>query len=305
MRIRDFFYVRRSDREVIVVLLLVIVVALGLLFVTGGEETSTMTTDVDSTTVVSPEHDSVTRARIYYKVEEQKHELFAFDPNTADSSQLLRLGLQPWQVRNVYKYRAAGGVYREKRDFARLYGLTVKKYRELEPYIRISNDYAPASTLFDSVPRRVGAHEKETGDENRAQRYPQKLSEGETIELNTADTTALRKVPGIGSYYARRIVQYRERLGGFVSQEQLSEVEGLSQESQMYFTVTKEQVRKLNINSLTLDQLKRHPYINYYQARAITDYRRQHGRINDLSDLQLLRDFPTETIERLRPYVTY
>ena len=68
-------------------------------------------------------------------------ERFAFDPNTADSTQLLRLGLKPWQVRSIYRYRAKGGVFSEPADFARVYGLTLKQYRELEPYIRIGRDY--------------------------------------------------------------------------------------------------------------------------------------------------------------------
>lgn len=295
MKLRDFFYVQRSDREVIIVLLLVMAVALGILFATGGDEQTPASAQADSTLTATPEGDT-TRVPIYYKVEEQATELFAFDPNKADSTQLLRLGLQPWQVRNIYKYRAAGGVYRKKEDFARLYGLTVEKYRQLEPYIRISSDYAPASTLFaDDVP----VPRPDT------LRYPQKLSEGETLDLNAADTTLLRRVPGIGSYYARRIVQYRKRLGGFVSLQQLDEIDQFPAEAKAYFTISTEQVQRLKINDLTLDELKRHPYINYYQARAIVDYRRQHGRISDLSDLRLLRDFPEQAIERLRPYVVY
>jgi DNA uptake protein ComE-like DNA-binding protein len=295
MKLRDFFYVQRSDREVIIVLLLVMAVALGILFATGGDEQTPASALADSTLTTTPEGDT-SRVPIYYKVEEQATELFAFDPNKADSTQLLRLGLQPWQVRNIYKYRAAGGVYRKKEDFARLYGLTVEKYRQLEPYIRISSDYAPASTLFADdapVPR------------PDTLRYPQKLSEGEMLDLNAADTTLLRRVPGIGSYYARRIVQYRKRLGGFVSLQQLDEIDQFPAEAKAYFTISTEQVQRLKINDLTLDELKRHPYINYYQARAIVDYRRQHGRISDLSDLRLLRDFPEQAIERLRPYVVY
>lgn len=295
MKLRDFFYVQRSDREVIIVLLLVMAVALGILFATGGDEQTPASAQADSTLTATPEGDT-SRVPIYYKVEEQATELFAFDPNKADSTQLLRLGLQPWQVRNIYKYRAAGGVYRKKEDFASLYGLTVEKYRQLEPYIRISSDYAPASTLFADdapVPR------------PDTLRYPQKLSEGETLDLNAADTTLLRRVPGIGSYYARRIVQYRKRLGGFVSLQQLDEIDQFPAEAKAYFTISTEQVQRLKINDLTLDELKRHPYINYYQARAIVDYRRQHGRISDLSDLRLLRDFPEQAIERLRPYVVY
>ena len=78
----------------------------------------------------------------------QKVELFNFDPNTADSITLHRLGLPRWQVRSIYKYRAHGGVYRCKEDFAQLRGLTLKKYRELEPYIHIADQFRPASEFI-------------------------------------------------------------------------------------------------------------------------------------------------------------
>ena len=222
-------------------------------------------------------------------------ERFPFDPNTADSTQLLRLGLQPWQVRNIYKYRAHGGVYRRKEDFARLYGLTVKQYRELEPYIRISRDYAPASTL---VPARE-THERDT------LRFPVKINEGEQVVLNTADTTMLKTVPGIGPYYAKKIVDYGQRLGGYVSVDQLDEIEGFPLDAKDYLIIEGATPHKLNVNSLSLNELKRHPYINFYRAKAITDYRRLHGPLRSLNDLRLSKDFPPETIKRLEPYVEF
>lgn len=238
------------------------------------------------------------RAPIRYATDEvRKVERFPFDPNTADSSQLLRLGLQPWQVRNIYKYRSRGGIYRRKEDFARLYGLTVKEYRELEPYIRISADYLPAATL-------VGDRER-PATERDTLRYPVKIKADEHVVLNTADTTQLKRVPGIGSYYARRIANYGQRLGGYVSVDQLDEIEGFPQEAKKYFVVQAPEVRKLNVNRLTLQQLRQHPYINYFQAKAITDYRRLHGKLNSLQDLRLSPDFPPAAIERLQHYVEY
>ena len=236
----------------------------------------------------------------YYATESKKLERFPFDPNTADSTQLLRLGLQPWQVRNIYKYRAKGGVYRRKEDFARLYGLTVKQYRALEPYIRISSDYLPASTLVDK--REPVEQEPVKRD---TLRYPVKIQENEHVVLNTADTTQLKKVPGIGSYYARQIIRYGQRLGGYVNVDQLDEIDDFPKESKKYFVIVDAHPNRLNINRLTLPQLRRHPYINFFQAKAITDYRRLHGDIKSLNELRLDRDFPEEAIRRLEPYIEY
>ena len=294
MRFSDLFYLNRHDRRILLVLLTVAAVAFGLMFFVGGDEELVTSSGTSSTSKTSPTRSS----SYYYQQPTRRLERFAFDPNTADSTQLLRLGLQPWQVRNIYKYRAAGGIYRKKEDFARLYGLTVKQYRELEPYIHISTDYLPASTLIKEE-RRTERYERDT------LRYPVKIAEGEHIDLNAADTSLYKKVPGVGSYYSRKIAEYGRRLGGFVSTDQLDEIENFPSEAKKYFSVNASDVHQLNVNRLSLNELKRHPYINYYQAKAITDYRRLHGPLHSLDDLRLLPDFPVEAIKRLEPYVCY
>lgn len=231
-------------------------------------------------------------------------ELFFFDPNTADSTDLLRLGLRPWQVRNIYKYREAGGVYSKPTDFAKLYGLTVKQYKALEPYIRISPDFLPASTLVENTPKTVSTP-YHSPDSSHVNNYPKKVSLGENISVNSTDTAELMRVPGIGTYYAKQIVQYGKRLGGYVSIYQLSEIEGFPETAIAYFTVDTTEITKLNVNTMSLNELKRHPYINYFQAKAITDYRRLKGNIRSLHDLHLLKDFTEEDINRLQPYVEY
>ena len=219
-------------------------------------------------------------------------EEFPFDPNTADSTQLLRLGLHPFQVRSIYRYRAQGGVFRTKRDFAQLYGLTKKDYLRLEPYIRISDDYQPASTLFQK-------------DERDTLRYPVKIKDGEHITLNTADTTQLMRVPGIGSYYAKEIIHHGKWIGGYVNVNQLDEIDGFPQSAKKYFVINHPTPQRININKLSLQELRRHPYINYYQAKAIIDYRRLHGDIKNLQDLRFSKDFSEDAIQRLEPYIGY
>lgn len=232
-----------------------------------------------------------------YNVETVRRKLSAFDPNTADSTLLLSLGLQPWQVRSIYRYRAKGGIYRQPSDFARLYGLTVKQYKELLPYIHISDEYKPAAEVYGRTDAVRSGRD--------TLRYPVKLQPGQYVTLDDADTASLRKVPGIGRYYASRIVRYRNDLGGYVSVAQLSEIEGIPEAALSYFRVMGGAVRKLNLNRLTLNELKHHPYINFYQARRIIDYRRLKGPLHGIDDLRLLKDFSQRDIERLRPYVEF
>ena len=297
---KTFFYLQRNDRRAIMATLIVLTVAVGLTIYIGEEGQTASTTQADST-ATAPNRNQGNgggqQAVAYYDTGGRRAELFPFDPNTADSTQLLRLGLAPWQVRNIYKYRAAGGIYRQPRDFARLYGLTAGQYRRLEPYIRISDDYRPAAEAYPAEPR--PAYVRDTT------RYPLKLKPGQHVALNTADTALLKRVPGIGSGFARAIVRYRERLGGFYSTAQLMEIGNFPQSALPYFTADPSLCRKLNVNRLTLSQLRRHPYIGFYQAKTIIDHRRLHGPLRSLDDLRLYKDFPPETIERLRHYIEF
>lgn len=292
----DFFYLRKSDRRAILFVLCIIVVAFMVILFTDSRMDTTTQYAADSTLQLPPSTVHPQPSTIYAQPSTFTPQRFPFDPNTADSTQLLRLGLRPWQVRNIYKYRARGGVYRKKEDFVRLYGLTVKEYRELEPYIRISSDYVtPAATLVGEEEH----HERDT------LKYPIKVETPSSVNLNTHDTLQLRKVPGVGEAFARRIISYGQRLGGFVSPEQLREIEDFPESAIPYFVVSHPVVRKINVNKLTLNQLQRHPYISFYQAKAIMEYRRLRGPLQSLDDLKLHKDFPPEVINRLKPYVEF
>ena len=242
----------------------------------------------------------------YYKVPEKQYELFDFDPNTADSTQLLRLGLQPWQVRNIYKYRAAGGRYNKPTDFARLYGLTLKQYKRLEPYIKIEKEVMAADVY------------KKTDDEKPIKKdtaliaYPVKISEGEHININTADTNELKQIPGIGSYYARRIVSFRQRLGGIANVHQLLEIQGFPESSLKYMSVGESAnnrnlppITRIRINHLDVNALSRHPYIRYIQAKEIMNHRRLRGPIKKADDLRRLPSFTDKDVERVSPYIDF
>ena len=275
---KQLFYIRKSDRTTLVALLLIAAGILVLIRVTGGQTDETAS-GLQDTIAMSP-RDSFRhhhpKHQEYFAQPQKQTELFTFDPNTADSIQLLRLGLRPWQIRNIYKYRAKGGIYRKPSDFARLYGLTVGEYRRLEPYIRIGRDYQPAASLPEASPT--------TEPRRDSLKYPVKLKPTETL--------------------AAEIVRYGKWLGGYANVDQLDEIEGFPKESKRYFVIDGS-VRKLPINKLTLQQLRRHPYINYHQAKAIVDYRRLRGPIHSLSDLSLSPDFSPETIRRLEPYIEY
>ena len=165
--------------------------------------------------------------------------------------------------------------------------------------------YVRTKVIYRDTAYQRGKSLNEAAYDSLKAHYQPKIKTGEHVILNTADTTALKTVPGIGPYFAKKVVEYGQRLGGYVSVDQLDEIEGFPLDAKDFLTVEGATPRKLNVNTLSLNELRRHPYINFYQAKAITDYRRLHGPLQSLNDLRLSKDFPPEAIKRLEPYVDF
>ena len=133
----------------------------------------------------------------------------------------------------------------------------------------------------------------------------------EMVELNSADTTRLKMLRGIGSGYAKMIVAYREKLGGFYKAEQLLEVYKFPDETYQkikhQLSVDTTLIRKIKINEATVKQLKSHPYISYYQALSIVENRELQPamRYNSLYDMVVDEDLKEEDILRVAPYFSF
>lgn len=339
MKFKDIFYLQKKDRQALLTLLAIMIVCVSLTFLIQEKpEDAPVTSQLDSTN--SNQEKDASSAKIhhaskshplYSKEEGMVHELFPFDPNTASAEDFERLGLESWQARSIIRFREKGGIFSRPSDFARVYGITKRTYEVLLPFIQIADDYKPAADFYgkegygrsrrrytpyyndreeryrryaqDNTSPSEGKAESKTG--TKVYSYPHKLRANEHIEINGADTTLLMKIPGIGSYYASRIVRYRERLGGFASAQQLEEIDGLPESAIAYIKIDNQQIRKMNLNKLTLNQLKKHPYLNFYQAKEICDYRRLKGPLHSIEDLKLLKDFPPDEIDRLKPYICF
>ena len=219
--------------------------------------------------------------------------LSIFDPNTADSITFISLGLPPWIAKNILRYRKKQGKFRHPEDFQKIYGLTDEQYQTLHPYIRITEQ----SSTKDTVRLLM------------KQRMPQdtlfKYQPGTVINLNEADTTELKKVPGIGSAIARMIVNYRTQLGGFYKIEQLQEKHLKAEMLRPWFSINATQIRRININKASIERMMHHPYINYYQAKVIVEYRKKKGILTNLKQLSLYEEFNTADFERITPYICY
>lgn len=311
-------YLARNDRQSVIIIILVIIIAILLIILAGMRSGENKETEQNATQPMTAKDYRGVKAEGYYETEEgQKAELFAFDPNDADSIALARLGLSPRIIQNIYKYRSKGGVFRRTEDFAKLYGLTAGQYRQLAPYIRISDDYRPASEVYGSSERPSFSGGGVTFDDEQhyAQRvnvtpedsmaHPVKVRQNETINVSTADTTQLCRIPGVGRYFARQVFNYRDRLGGFTSKQQLLEIEGFPESALQHITIDTQAIRKLNINTASNEQLRRHPYIDFRMARDIINYRKTNGPFHNVDELRNARIFGEKRLQALIPYFTF
>ena len=300
---KDFFYFSLSERRAIYVLLVLIaVLIIAIIWTpTSGVQSVYDVAEADSLALKLKQKEE---RKSFFKNERIQGTvpttLAPFEPNLADSIELLRLGLPSYVVNNVIKYRQKGGRFSTPESFARIYGLTEEKFKELKPYIYISKDFIKKPEQRKFLQERPKREHKMDSLPN-----PFKYPEGTLVDVNAADTTELKKIPGIGSGIARRIVAYRNRLGGFYSLEQLNEVEFVSADLFKWFKLESDSIRKLPINRVGLDKLRAHPYINFYQAKVIVEYRRKRGEIKSLSQLSLYEEFAEKDLKRLSAYVSF
>jgi competence ComEA-like helix-hairpin-helix protein len=215
--------------------------------------------------------------------------LFPFNPNTLQEEGWQRLGLRPRTIKTILNYRSKGGRFYKPEDLKRIWGLPAGFYDRVQAYIRIP----------DAKP--------EAAPNNFKTPYEKKERTITVIDINTADTATLIALPGIGSKLANRIIAFRERLGGFYSVHQLSETYGLP-DSTFQKLKPRLQVhgdlKKLNINTATKDELKTHPYIKWQLANLIVEYRAQHGLFKKPDELKNIMLIDETVYNKMAPYLT-
>ena len=226
-----------------------------------------------------------------------KGELFYFDPNTISTSDWKRLGLRDKTIKTIENYLSKGGHFYKPDDLQKIYGLHDDEYERLKPYIKIESNPSKTNEEFVSS--------KSKDETQPAKTYAARYS---IIDVNTADTSAFISLPGIGSKLAARIVTFREKLGGFYSVEQIGETYGLPdstfQKIKQYLKLDNPSVKKININTATVDEMKAHPYIKYSLANPIVAYRNEHGSFSKIEDIKKVMAVTDEIYKKIAPYLT-
>lgn len=205
---------------------------------------------------------------------------FPFDPNTLTEEEGLKMGLNNSVIKAMIGFRQRGGRFRFPTDLKKIYTLKEEEYAILEPYIQIATDTSISLPAKKKV----------------------------VVELNTSDSLDLQQLQGIGPSFARRIIKYRELLGGYSRPEQLMEVYGM--DSLRYFnlaqqlSVDKEKIRKININKVSLKEMTKHPYIEFYVAKSIINYRNDNGDFSSVNQILDAKLIYKELFLKIEPYLT-
>lgn len=225
-----------------------------------------------------------------------KGELFNFDPNTLDENGWRKLGLREKTINTIQNFLKKGGRFNKSEDLKKIYGLRSNEYERLAAFIKIEANITKPPELVS---------ERSTSGYSTPKNFKPDYS---IIEINNADTSLFISLPGIGSKLANRIINFRNNLGGFYSIEQVGETYALPdstfQKIKQWLKLENTSVKKININTATVDELKAHPYIKYSLANPIVAYRNEHGPFSKVEDIKKVMVVTEEIYKKIVYYLT-
>ena len=224
---------------------------------------------------------------------------FPFNPNTMIEEEGRRIGLTDRQIRNIMNYREKGGKFYAKSDLAKLYTISEEDFAQLEPFI----------VLPEVARRTTSKADTEIKPTPQEEAKPKEKKAIPIVDLNTVDSLTLVELPQIGPYTALRIIEFRDKLGGFVDKEQLRDVKGMDEARffaiELYIKIGEAEIRKIDINRADFKTLVHHPYLNYEQVKLIVNQREKRGMIKNWAQLKALIKDDGEVNPLLQYYVKF
>jgi competence ComEA-like helix-hairpin-helix protein len=224
-------------------------------------------------------------------------EQFYFDPNTLNEEGWKKTGLNARVIRNILRYRDKGGTFHSGEDLRKIYGMEDSVYDRLAPYlVFVKPEKEKPKEPFDKP-----VIKNFTPTDSSTARSIQ------VIGMNSADSADFESLPGIGSGFASRIVRYREKLGGFVTREQIMEVKGLDSSKFLQIrdllVADTVGIRKMDLNAVTFKEMLRHPYFEYYLVKAIFNYKDRVKVFDSIGQLRNIETIYPELYEKISPYL--
>ena len=309
MNWRDLFYFTRAQRNGIIVLLILILLVIFAPFIFQWFYKPPVYDDADFLLAVSAFESRLDSLQAYKEKNKPVRPFmdrnttsqpillspFPFNPNNLPAETWESMGIPDYVARSIKNYENAGGRFRFREDVSRLYLITDEMYSQLEPYIQLPSKESQSQEQVNS----------ENGGD--ASSFPVSY-ENLMVNLNTADTTELMKLYGIGPVFSRRIVSYREKLGGYISTQQLLEVYGMDSlrlaEIAENLLLDTSLTRKININQAEWAELVRHPYITSNLANSIIAIRKQHGPYQSVDNVRCSHLVTDEIYKKIAPYLS-
>lgn len=307
--IRDYFSFSRQQRRAIMILLALIVVLMVLpRFLHSMKPRSDTAFQAFRAAIAAFEKGQDSAANQYRNndkrslhADDTMGTLFAFDPNTLPTEGWEKLGLNEKTARIIRHYLSAGGHFYHKEDLRKIYGLRETAYQRLAPYITITD--VSKKNRNESVLKDTGAHSRPVFHKA----FRTATFSGALLDINTCDSAGWISLRGIGPVFASRILRFRKKLGGFYSIDQLAEVYGLPdstfQQIKQRLKISAIPLKKININTATVEELKSHPYISYRLAAAIKAFREQHGLFKSPEDLRQVVLVDDQIYRKIAPYL--
>jgi len=297
---KDFFVFSKTERNGIIVLVVIIILLIlapyfyRSFFNAIPSKNTTFYSSADSffTALTQKPEELVKKPNNPIEHEEfflhKNPNYFFFDPNNASIEEFVQLGLSVKQAQVIERYRSKGGRFKTPEEFSKMYVIDSSMFKKLKPWIRISfvaksNEYTKKDSISNVKEQPI------------------------IVELNSADTLELTKIKGIGKAFARRIIAYRDLLGGYVRIDQLGEVYGMRKDLinsiASNITLDSTKIKFINLNLTTYEELKKHPYISDYQAKAIIYYRSKVGNIKNRKELLDNKLLPLDKYMSIKSYL--
>ena len=129
------------------------------------------------------------------------------------------------------------------------------------------------------------------------------------VEINSADSTALRQIRGIGAKTVVAVIQYRKLLGGFYKKEQIAELKCVTSDNfskiseQIYCDSCK--ISKIDINFAPASDFEAHPYMSKRAVKLILETRESKGGWNSIEEMQKDNIFTEEQARAIAPYLLF
>lgn len=283
--IKKYFYFSPSEQKGIMLLTLILVLVIFTPFIYRLVKPNTeLVINIQQFTALDSLDNSTSKSEDF-----TTQDPFKFNPNSASSEELKQLGFTDKNIATLQNYLSKGGKIKSADGLKKIYGIDEKLVTKLTPFL-----------LFEKQQENSNSkHVIDTLNYTKKEKI-------QVLEINTADSFSLVKLYRIGPKLAAKIIAYREKLGGFLNLHQLTEIYGFDEDIlydlQNKIAVDASKAKRINLNTITEEELKNHPYFKYKLARVITNYRNQHGKYNSYNDLLKIKIINDSILDRIKIY---